>query len=272
MAAPPWTDSSDYYAASHISTLPILEYQGRLQQTIPLYQGLTSSIDLCQTLPQPSIQHNRPTCLNADGRINEEFYHIYPFGPNPFMTQLASWETLYSEIGNFDFDFDSELFECTDLSNDLNPMPAANLFTATTPPAPESHPSVMSDQTSQSEDIHAKLPKSMPQKGSSSTSFRCDKCFKSYLKRWELNRHLKRHEKPFRCNAPKCNSAFALRKDRRRHMKAVHPDFTSEEDILKCIFQSCNFSSTRQDALKRHLQGVHGVRINFEAFVSPIAL
>lgn len=298
MAAPLWTDSSWCYpgknpqcetssnncnscfTTSHASALPTLEFQGLefqgwLQQTTPLYQDLTSSVDLYQTSPQSSIQHHRLTCLNADDQRNEEFYRTYPFEPNPCTTELASRETLNSRFGDFNFDFDSELFERPDLSNDLNAMQAANLFTATTPPAPESYPTAMSDQTSQSGDTHANpsdKTKSMPQKGSSSVIFRCDKCAKTYLKRWQLNRHLKRHEKPFRCNASECNSAFALRKDLRRHMKEVHLDFTSEGDILKCIYQSCNFSSTRRDTLKRHLQRVHGVRISFEAFISPVAL
>ena len=96
-------------------------------------------------------------------------------------------------------------------------------------------------------------------------SFRCALCPKSFPRRWELNRHLKRHERPFKCEISPCGAAFALRKDLHRHVKQVH-DFASD---LRCIFSTCNFSSTRRDDLKRHLQRVHGVEIRFGASTSP---
>lgn len=101
--------------------------------------------------------------------------------------------------------------------------------------------------------------------------FCCALCPKSFPRRWKLNRHLKRHEKPFKCEVSSCTAAFALRKDLGRHLKAVHDGFASDEDMLKCIFSACNFSSTRRDVLKRHLQGVHSVEIRFGASASPSA-
>jgi len=295
MTAPFWTDTiwvcpganpqyetssnnrNGYYAACRASALPTLEDQGWLQETIPLHQDLTSSVDLCQILPRPLIQHNRPTYLNSDDQISEEPYDTYLFGPNPCTTQnsesshihaeFISRENLNSEFDDFDFSFNSEFCENAGLSS-------ASSTTTGTQPAPKSSPTAMSHQMPQPEDIRAKQldkSKSMPQKGSSSIIFQCGKCFKSYPKRWQLNRHLKRYEKPFRCNSSGCNAAFALRKDHRRHMKQVHLGFASEEDILRCLFQTCTFSSTRRDALKRHLQGVHGVQISFEAPISPPA-
>jgi len=137
------------------------------------------------------------------------------------------------------------------LVSDLGHMPRANSSTA-----------------SQSEGMRAKPPdkmKSMAQKVSSPVIFQGGKCSKSYSKKWRVNRHLKSHEKPFTCNASGCDAAFALGKDRRRHMKQVHLGFASEGDKLKCISPACTFSSTRRHSLKRHLQGVHAVRIIFEA-------
>jgi hypothetical protein len=101
--------------------------------------------------------------------------------------------------------------------------------------------------------------------------FCCALCPKSFPQRWKLNRHLKQHEKPFKWEVSSCRAAFALRKDLRRHVKQVHDGFASDEDMLKCVFPTCNFSSTRRDVLKRHLQGVHGVEIRFGASTSPSA-
>jgi hypothetical protein len=261
---------------------PTLEDQGWPQQTTSLHQDLISSVDLCQILPQSSIQYNGPAYLNLDDRTRGEPCHTYPFGPNPYTTQnsesslahaeFISREALNSEFGDFDFSFNFELLESAALSSDIDLISSASSTTTMTQSAPEPSPTVVSHQTPQSEDMRAKPPdksKPMPQKGSSSTNFQCDKCFKSYPKRWQLNRHLKTHEKPFRCNSSGCNAAFALRKDHRRHMKQVHRGFASEEDILKCLFQTCPFSSTRRDTLKKHLQGVHGVQISFEVSNFP---
>jgi hypothetical protein len=226
---------------------PTLEDQQWPQQTTPLDQDLMSSVDLCQVLPQSSIQHS---------------------GPAEFILQ----EALNSELGDFDFSFDLEFLESAALSSDMGHTSSASSTMTVAQPAPESSPTVVSHQTPQSEDMRAEPPdksKPMPQKDSSFTVFQCDKCFKSYPKKWQLNRHLKRYEKPFRCNSSECNAAFALRKDHRRHMKQIHPGFASEGDMLRCLFQTCAFSSTRRDTLKRHLQGVHRVQISFEASNFP---
>lgn len=260
---------------------PPLEGQKWPQQTTPLHQDPISSIDLCQISPQSSIQYNRPVYLNLDDRIREPC-HTYPFGPNPYTTQNSESslvhaefifrEALNSEFGDFDFSFNFELLESAALPSDTDHILSASSTMTAMQPAPESSPGVVSHQILQPEDMRAKTPnksKPMPQKGSPSTLFQCDKCFKSYPKKWQLNRHLKRHEKPFRCNSSECNAAFALRKDHRRHMKQVHPGFASEGDMLRCLFQTCAFSSTRRDTLKRHLQEVHRVQISFEVSTDP---
>src|SRR2546421_2839701 len=58
--------------------------------------------------------------------------------------------------------------------------------------------------------------------------FCCALCPKSFPRRWKLNRHLKRHEKPFKCEVSSCRAAFALRKDLRRHVMQVHDGFASD--------------------------------------------
>src|SRR6202034_295292 len=60
------------------------------RQITPLYQDLTSSVDLCQILPKPLIQHNGSTCLNLEDRIREEPYHTYLFHQILARTRLLS--------------------------------------------------------------------------------------------------------------------------------------------------------------------------------------
>jgi hypothetical protein len=93
--------------------------------------------------------------------------------------------------------------------------------------------------------------------------FGCEKCSKSFPKRWKLNRHRITHEKPFKCFSQDCNAAFALKKDCRRHFKQKHRGLISEDVDLRCVFPSCKFLTPRRDALKRHLRDVHGIEMKF---------
>jgi hypothetical protein len=94
-------------------------------------------------------------------------------------------------------------------------------------------------------------------------SFICETCFRSFEKRWKLNRHLKTHKKPFKCVFPGCIAAFALKKDRRRHVRQRHRELFPENIDLRCVFPNCDFLTPRRDALKRHLRDVHSIEMKF---------
>ena len=197
-------------------------------------QALISSFDLCQSQPSSTIQQHLPaSCIAADQATQHPQHTTYLPGcvnvPEPSNSEA---DPAFQHMWNSS----SELFTGFDFDFD---------FDSAFDPFPRSQ----------------QILKPL--------SFRCDLCPKSFPQRWKLNRHLKRHEKPFKCEVSSCRAAFALRKDLSRHLKAVHDGFASDEDMLKCVFSICNFSSTRQDALKRHLQGVHGVEIRFGASTSP---
>jgi uncharacterized Zn-finger protein len=190
-------------------------------------QALISSVDLCQSQPSSTIQQHLPASCNAADQAIRHPQHT---------THLPGYVHVpgssNSEAG-FAFQHvwnSSSEFAGFDFDSDFDLFPRSQQIL--TPP-----------------------------------SFYCDLCLKSFPQRWKLNRHLKQHEKPFKCEACSCRAAFALRKDLRRHVNQVH----GFERTLKCIFSTCNFSSMRRDDLKRHLQRVHGVEIRFGASTSPSA-
>jgi uncharacterized C2H2 Zn-finger protein len=199
-------------------------------------QALISSVDLCQCQPSSTIQHHLPArCHAADQAIQHPRHTTHLLGCVHYLeSSNPEAELAFQPMWNSGSEFAG-----FDFDSDF--------------------------------DFFLRSQQSLTSQ-SFCCGFCCVLCPKSFPQRWKLNRHLKRHEKPFKCEVSSCRAAFALRKDLRRHVKEVHDGFASGEDMLKCLFPTCNFSSTRRDALKRHLQGVHGVEIRFGASTSPSAL
>jgi hypothetical protein len=79
------------------------------------------------------------------------------------------------------------------------------------------------------------------------TSFTCDQCSREFPAQGLLNRHLKSHSKPYKCE--KCEKGFALKLDLLRHAKARHVDRSTYYD---CPNAGCSFKSPRRDNLARH--------------------
>ena len=198
-------------------------------------QALISSIDLCQSQPSLTIQHLLSASRNAADQEIQYLQHTTHLPGCVYFPESSNSET---------------------------ELALRHMWNGSSEPAgfdfdPDFDLSLRSQQS-------LTLP-------SLCCGFCCALCPKSFPQRWKLNRHLRRHEKPFKCEVSFCRAAFALRKDLRRHVKQVHDGFASNEDMLKCLFPTCNFSSTRRDSLKRHLQGVHDVEIKFGTSTSPPA-
>jgi len=96
----------------------------------------------------------------------------------------------------------------------------------------------------------------------SATVLQCEKCFKIFSKRHLLNKHMKKHFPPFKCDD--CNIPFRYSKDLKRHCKSQHPETVEGQTVLFCPYPGCKFSperssgSTRRDNLNRHIQTQHG--------------
>ena len=101
---------------------------------------------------------------------------------------------------------------------------------------------------------------------------RCSHCNATFSKRHELNRHLLKHTKPYTCNVPGCGASFAEKRGCDRHMKSRHgnPSTKGGSASVKCRF--CKYSSTRPDAVQRHLRTQHGVQVSFKSGSSPATL
>lgn len=99
---------------------------------------------------------------------------------------------------------------------------------------------------------------SPPDPSSSQVGHQCGYCSAFFDKRHELNRHLLKHTKPYSCTVPGCDASFAEKRGCDRHMRSRH----SPKDAVKCRF--CKYSSTRADAVQRHLRTEHGVHVSFK--------
>jgi hypothetical protein len=75
--------------------------------------------------------------------------------------------------------------------------------------------------------------------------FRTDTC-------WGLRKHLKSHEKPFKCSIDDCSGAFARNSDLRRHDQSVHKrEIKFWCTVSTCIQKEVGFS--RKDHFMQHL-------------------
>lgn len=85
----------------------------------------------------------------------------------------------------------------------------------------------------------------------------CQSCTASFSRASELQRHERKHTKPFVC--PVCNRGHAAKKDMHRHLWTHHP---TEAERLKIPMQTrtCNQCGAveRQDNLARHMRTRHG--------------
>jgi len=99
---------------------------------------------------------------------------------------------------------------------------------------------------------------------SAAGTLRCEYCSQIFPKRYKLNKHLKKHLRPFSCTVAGCQRAFEFKKDLERHLKAKHRETVPGTALFYCPYEGCKFSLdagaglTRKDNLNRHIQSQHG--------------
>ncbi|KAH8691519.1 hypothetical protein BGW36DRAFT_53950 [Talaromyces proteolyticus] len=81
--------------------------------------------------------------------------------------------------------------------------------------------------------------------------FRCDICQATYARPGDLNRHLKKHTRPYECD--ECGSRFGLRSDLDRHRRALHRSIVTNR-TYSCSMLGCTRSYIRKDHLIRHMK------------------
>ncbi|KZF23637.1 hypothetical protein L228DRAFT_238176 [Xylona heveae TC161] len=91
----------------------------------------------------------------------------------------------------------------------------------------------------------------------------CDPNPPVFKRRCEWNKHMDKHERPYRCLDPACAklSGFTYSGGLLRHEREVHRKHGGPRDPLMCPFRDCKRSSgagfSRKENLKEHLRRVH---------------
>ena len=101
---------------------------------------------------------------------------------------------------------------------------------------------------------------------SACTVYNCSHCPRVFQKRHELNRHLLKHNRPFSCTVLDCGQSFAEKRGLDRHIQSRHARINK----IQCRY--CNYSSTRSDAVQRHLKTKHGVKVSFHGGMSTATI
>ncbi|KAF2454609.1 hypothetical protein BDY21DRAFT_373880 [Lineolata rhizophorae] len=89
----------------------------------------------------------------------------------------------------------------------------------------------------------------------------CLECGEEFSHFYKLNRHTKRHTRPYVCQHAGCSRAFTLPKDLRRHLR-THATGVTRIPACYCPVPTCECSVkgfTRKDNLLRHMKRAHGV-------------
>ncbi|KAK4104047.1 hypothetical protein N658DRAFT_240116 [Parathielavia hyrcaniae] len=99
---------------------------------------------------------------------------------------------------------------------------------------------------------------------------KCEECPKTFVRRCELKKHLKRHAKPYACTFAKCTKNFGSKNDWKRHENSQH----FQLEIWRCAEkagadrpdqhqqqqQECGKVCHRRESLKSHLERDHGIQ------------
>ena len=86
----------------------------------------------------------------------------------------------------------------------------------------------------------------------------CSLCDKEFKRGVDLTKHLKTHERPWKCPDEKCKYheyGWPTEKERDRHFNDKH---SATPMLYRCPFSPCPYSSRRKSNCKQHMEKVHG--------------
>lgn len=86
----------------------------------------------------------------------------------------------------------------------------------------------------------------------------CHMCNKHYSRHCDLNKHLKTHNRSFKCPVEGCryNSfGWPTEKELERHHNDKH---STAPKVYSCWYQPCNYTSKRESNCKQHMEKTHG--------------
>lgn len=271
-------DWKDYYSERRAETNQsypsnsLGESMGFLNGNFPLDHGMNVTVEpptfhmdisACST-PSSSASHssiptNHQYSSPSYNRAITSFQHCAPaFYDYPDYTEASQSYPSFNYPAYSHGQYSPSASSCYTVSSSAsspefvscqNPQPNANskinMYLSSNPGSfQQSHLPNSPSRTS-----HDPIPRSSGQ------TFTCDypSCKKSYPRPCDLNKHKKRHQKPFPCEASSdCDSYFSTSKDRDRHIKSKH----RREEHLICPV--CGHTTARKDNMKDHVKRRHG--------------
>ena len=86
----------------------------------------------------------------------------------------------------------------------------------------------------------------------------CSLCDKEFKRPCDLTKHLKTHERPWKCPDDKCKyheHGWPTEKERDRHVNDKHSNTPS---LYRCLYAPCPYTSKRESNCKQHMEKAHG--------------
>lgn len=86
----------------------------------------------------------------------------------------------------------------------------------------------------------------------------CSLCDKEFKRPCDLTKHVKTHERPWKCSEPGCKyyeHGWPTEKERDRHVNDKHSDAPA---LYRCLWQDCPYTSKRESNCKQHMEKAHG--------------
>lgn len=86
----------------------------------------------------------------------------------------------------------------------------------------------------------------------------CPICEKEFKRPCDLTKHVKTHERPWKCPTEGCKYyeyGWPTEKERDRHVNDKHSDTPS---LYHCLYKPCPYTSKRESNCKQHMEKAHG--------------
>lgn len=86
----------------------------------------------------------------------------------------------------------------------------------------------------------------------------CELCNKEFKRPCDLTKHVKTHERPWKCSEVDCKYhefGWPTEKERDRHVNDKH---SSAPSLYHCMFKPCPYTSKRESNCKQHMEKAHG--------------
>jgi len=86
----------------------------------------------------------------------------------------------------------------------------------------------------------------------------CELCSKEFKRPCDLTKHVKTHERPWKCTQEDCKYyeyGWPTEKERDRHVNDKH---SSTPALYHCLYKPCPYTSKRESNCKQHMEKAHG--------------